>query len=128
MTKNCLGTAAANFPEDVDEVVLPAGKTFPPGEYLFTVHYSGSITSGGGSENCKGFYIAYDQRYPLRAGTKVDPAVLKNAQLTTTFEATFARQVFPCFDEPSFKATFQVCAGFSRKWLEKKIIVECMGR
>ena len=87
--------------EEVDEYLLPSGKTLPPGDYVLTIHYSGNIST---NDN-KGFYVALPMH--LRTG-KVDAVNVKSAQLTTTFESTYARQVFPCFDEPSFKATFQV--------------------
>uniref|UniRef100_A0A0K0D0Z6 Peptidase_M1_N domain-containing protein n=1 Tax=Angiostrongylus cantonensis TaxID=6313 RepID=A0A0K0D0Z6_ANGCA len=49
-------------------------------------------------EDKRGLYIS----------THVDAFGNKTQSAVTQFEATHAREMFPCFDEPNFKATFQV--------------------
>uniref|UniRef100_A0A4Y0BN47 Aminopeptidase n=2 Tax=Anopheles funestus TaxID=62324 RepID=A0A4Y0BN47_ANOFN len=61
-------------------------------EYLIVINYVGVM-----EENMRGFYRSYYKEN----GTKVWLG-------STQFEQTEARRAFPCFDEPKFKATFQL--------------------
>ncbi len=91
--------------EDIDELSLPEGTQLPPGEYLLRMDYTGKISTATNH----GLYLAYSPRAEKRVvHGQPDAETVKNGQFVTHFEAAYARQVFPCFDEPCFKATFQV--------------------
>ena len=65
------------------------------GQYDLTIEFTGEI-----NDKLNGWYRSY----------YTDPVRGKRPMATTQFETTDARKVFPCFDEPAFKAkfTFQV--------------------
>ncbi len=52
--------------------------------------------------------ILNDQLHGFYRSTYTDPAGVKHTIATTQFENTDARRAFPCWDEPAFKATYQV--------------------
>ncbi|MGC8509454.1 MAG: M1 family metallopeptidase [Acidimicrobiales bacterium] len=52
--------------------------------------------------------VLNDQLSGFYRSTFVDPDGVTQTIATTQFEHSDARQAFPCWDEPSFKATFQV--------------------
>ena len=52
--------------------------------------------------------ILNDQLHGFYRSTYTDDAGVEHTIATTQFENTDARRAFPCFDEPAFKATFQV--------------------
>ena len=100
---------------DIDKATLNAGKpialtpkldsekqtlTFalaeelPPGKYTLVLEYHGKLT-----EQTEGLYLT---RYQVGSAEKL--------ALTTQFEATDARRMFPCWDEPVFRAAFQLTA------------------
>ncbi len=64
------------------------------GKYTLVVNYHGKLT-----EQTEGLYLT---RYQVGAVEKF--------ALTTQFEATDARRMFPCWDEPVFRAVFQLRA------------------
>ncbi|PPR91700.1 hypothetical protein GOBAR_AA28977 [Gossypium barbadense] len=76
-----------------DEIlVLEFSETLPKGMGVLTIGFEGVL-----NEKMKGFYIStYDHN-----GEKKNMAV-------TQFEPAYARQCFPCWDEPSFKAKFNI--------------------
>jgi len=47
----------------------------------------------------------------------VTPDGAKNTLLTTKFEATDARRMFPCWDEPAFRATYQLTMTAPAAWM-----------
>ncbi|HEV3329091.1 MAG TPA: M1 family metallopeptidase [Acidimicrobiales bacterium] len=81
----------------LDEELERATLTFPaelaPGAYVLAIEFTGRL-----NDELRGFYRS---TYTGSDGTTHTIA-------TTQFEATDARRAFPCFDEPSFKATFTV--------------------
>ncbi|XP_014246647.1 glutamyl aminopeptidase-like isoform X2 [Cimex lectularius] len=73
--------------------VIQVEYTLPAGKYLLKLDFNGSLT-----KSIVGFYRS---SYSKTDGTTRYLA-------STKFEPTYARRAFPCFDEPSFKATFDI--------------------
>ncbi len=62
--------------------------TLPAGQVRLGIEYSGIL-----NDKLRGFYLS---------------RTAKRTYAVTQFESTDARKAFPCFDEPAFKATFDV--------------------
>lgn len=84
----------ANYNETTHKLRINlAGQTLTPGQnYELRFEYTGKLNS-----DMYGFYRS----------SYVEKNVTKWAA-TTQMQATHARRVLPCFDEPAFKATFDV--------------------
>lgn len=68
------------------------GLPLPAGEYVLHIHYTGKVQATGSGL----FKVPYTARG--------QPALM----LATQLEAVFARMLFPCFDEPAFRAVFEI--------------------
>ena len=90
---NSLDLEAQFLFDDNDFYVLQLQKLLSTGEIM--IHLSFNYTL---RKDLAGFYRS---SYTSLEGTKHNLA-------TTQFEPTDARRAFPCFDEPSFKATFTI--------------------
>lgn len=84
-------TAASYEPGDNDELSLTA-ETIASGAHTITVSFTGTIT-----DQMHGLYPCYYEHDGQ-----------KKELFATQFESHHAREVFPCIDEPSAKATFTV--------------------
>jgi aminopeptidase N len=73
------------------------------GDHTLALSFSGKINQQGQGL----FYMRYQEQ-----GTGA-----KKIALGTQFEATDARRLFPCWDEPSFRARFQLTAVVPENWL-----------
>ncbi|CAB0011770.1 unnamed protein product [Nesidiocoris tenuis] len=71
--------------------VVQLSKNIDPGKYSLRLDFNGSLVG-----RLEGFYRS---TYKRKDGTTRYLAATK-------FEPTYARRAFPCFDEPSFKASF----------------------
>jgi aminopeptidase N len=71
------------------------------GKHRLTFAYSGKIE---------------DQPVGLFAQPYLDPTGAKQTLLSTQMEATDARRMFPCWDEPAFRATFELTATVPAGW------------
>src|SRR4030095_1979714 len=80
-------------------LMLPA--EIPAGSAKLTIAYSGKL-----SETPEGLFIT---RYATANGEK--------RALMTQFQATDARRMFPCWDEPVFRARFGLTAVVPSNWL-----------
>ncbi len=73
-------------------VTLPLPETLKPGKYRLTLGFNGQMT-----EQAQGlFYV----NYTAPSGKKL--------MLGTQMEPSDARRMFPCWDEPVFRATFEL--------------------
>lgn len=72
-----------------------------PGRHKLSFAYSGKIET-----TPQGLFA---QHYAKPDGSK-------DVLLSTQFEQTDARRMFPCWDEPAFRATFQLTATVPAKW------------
>jgi aminopeptidase N len=73
----------------------------PVGTHTLSFSYSGKI-----EEQSQGLFV---QSY-------LDPSGAKGTLLSTQMEATDARRMFPCWDEPAFRATFRLTATVPASW------------
>jgi aminopeptidase N len=80
-------------PKQLTIVTLPAPAK--PGRHTLSFAYTGKIETGPDG--------LFAQPYRKPDGTA-------GLMLSTQFEATDARRMFPCWDEPAFRATFQLTA------------------
>lgn len=87
------GTAALE--QKTERVILTFPATLQPGSCTISMHYAGSL-----NDKLRGFYRS---SYKDSKGKQAYMAV-------TQMEATDARRMFPCFDEPSLKSTFKLTA------------------
>ncbi|HUR59958.1 MAG TPA: M1 family metallopeptidase [Opitutaceae bacterium] len=71
-------------------LTLPAA--LAPGRHALTISYRGKIGT-----QAQGFFV---DKYPTASGDKL--------MLGTQFEPTDARRVFPCWDEPAYRATYDI--------------------
>jgi len=81
-------TAQLNAEEQTVTFALPS--ELPPGHYALAMHFTGKLT-----EQPRGLYIAPYQAKGVRG-----------KMLATQMEAIDCRRMFPCWDEPAFRAEF----------------------
>ncbi len=84
-------TSIAYDPE-TERVTLSLESTLEPGEHRLLIEHAGTIN---------------DQLRGLYRSVYVDGEGNEHLIATSQCQATDARRVFPCWDEPDFKATFQ---------------------
>ncbi len=81
-------TAIVSLDEDKQQATFAFPQTLPAGKATLTIHYTGILNN-----ELRGFYLSKTPR---------------RNYAVTQFESTDARRAFPSFDEPAFKATFDV--------------------
>jgi Aminopeptidase N len=84
-------------------VTVSLPRKLPAGEHRLDLEFSGKINQFG-----RGLYYAKYQEQGSGA---------RKMLLGTQFEATDARRLFPCWDEPVFRATFQLTAVVPENWM-----------
>jgi aminopeptidase N/puromycin-sensitive aminopeptidase len=81
-------TATVSSDEAKEQATFTFPETLPAGKAALTIHYTGIL-----NDKLRGFYLSKEP---------------KRNYAVTQFESTDARRAFPSFDEPAFKATFDV--------------------
>ena len=79
--------------EPLERATLAFDHELEAGEHVLSISFRGAL-----NEQLRGFYRS----------TFTDADGASHTIATTQFESTDARRAFPCFDEPAFKATFEV--------------------
>ncbi|CAN5165880.1 M1 family metallopeptidase [soil metagenome] len=88
-------------PED-ETLIITAPADLPIGKYTLALTFSGKINQQG-----QGLYYADYAEQGSGA---------KKRMLGTQFQATDARRMFPCWDEPVFRSRFQLTAIVPENW------------
>src|SRR6202050_4259287 len=81
--------ASGTYDKEKEMVVLTVAKSLPAGPATIHITYAGILNS-----EMRGFYLGKDEQGRKYAATQ--------------FESTDARRAFPSFDEPAYKATFDI--------------------
>ena len=82
-------TARVTLDPKNEMATLAFDQTIQPGPATVTIHYAGIL-----NDQLRGFYLGREEGGKKYAGTQL--------------EATDARRAFPSFDEPEYKATFDI--------------------
>src|SRR6266496_1926932 len=98
-----LPASAIKTDKEKELLMLTLPLKLAQGDHTLALRFSGKINQQGQGL----FYMRYQEQ-----GTGV-PKVM----LGTQFEATDARRFFPCWDEPVFRARFQLSAAVPENWL-----------
>ena len=85
-----------------ETLTITAPAELQPGTHTISLTFSGKINQGGFGL----YYAPY-----VEQGTGA-----KKVMLGTQLEATDARRMFPCWDEPAFRARFQLTAIVPESW------------
>jgi len=80
------------YDDEMERATLSLGSTLEPGSYRLEIEHSGAIN---------------DQLRGLYRSVYCDADGVEHALATSQCQSTDARRIFPCWDEPDFKATFQ---------------------
>src|SRR5205809_1546499 len=94
---------AIKFDAKNELLTIAPPEELTPGEHTLAIRFAGKINQFGRGL----FYAKYQEQ-----GTGA-----KKMFLGTQFEATDARRLFPCWDEPVFRARFQLTALVPENWL-----------
>src|SRR5919112_2184094 len=81
--------------EQTERCRLTFPDTILPGTWRLRLRFKGQLTKDG-NPKLEGFYLS----------TYKDSSGVDRQMASTQFESTAARQAFPCWDEPTFKAVF----------------------
>jgi aminopeptidase N len=81
-------SGSVSFDPEKQQANLTFAKTIPAGDAALKIHFTGILNN-----ELRGFYLS---------------KTAKRSYAVTQFESTDARRAFPCFDEPAFKATYDI--------------------
>ena len=98
-----LPKSAIKADKEKELLTLALSSELPPGNHTLALSFSGKINQQGQGL----FYMRYQEH---GSGTK-------KIMFGTQFEATEARRFFPCWDEPVFRARFQLTVVVPENWL-----------
>jgi aminopeptidase N len=98
-----LPKSAIKIDKEKELLTLALPSELPPGDHTLALSFSGKINQQGQGL----FYVRYQEQ-----GSGV-----QKIMLGTQFEATDARRFFPCWDEPAFRARFELTAVVPENWL-----------
>src|SRR5213592_2384622 len=98
-----LPKSAIKADKEKELLTLALSSELPPGNHTLALSFSGKINQQGQGL----FYMRYQEH---GSGTK-------KIMFGTQFEATDARRFFPCWDEPVFRARFQLTVVIPENWL-----------
>ncbi|MDQ6859558.1 MAG: M1 family metallopeptidase [Verrucomicrobiota bacterium] len=97
-----LAKSAIKLDPKLETLTIALPNELSAGAHSLALNFSGKINAAG-----QGLYHAPYQEHGTGA---------KKDMLGTQFEATDARRMFPCWDEPSFRAKFQLTAVIPENW------------
>jgi aminopeptidase N len=98
-----LPKSALKVDKEKELITLTLSSELSPGDHTLALGFSGKINQQGQGF----FYMRYQEQ----------GSGAQKIMLGTQFEATDARRFFPCWDEPAFRARFQLTVVVPENWL-----------